>query len=155
MSPSNVSFITSTADCPRYKTSFFCFRAGNASVELCESNLLCVSHKFVRSSSWCAQLTTTCTTTTDASKRFVEKALWIGDGGSTFFRKRDESNEYGWVLCSLRSDNFLFNFILFDTLDSNAFDAKSYYEQLIMTSSLPTLIKRENDLITGTYLSFL
>jgi len=44
--------------------------------------------------------------------------------------------------------------ILFDTLDSNAFDAKSYYEQLIMTSSLPTLIKRENDLITGTYLSF-
>ncbi len=34
-------------------------------------------------------------------------------------------------------------------LDSSAFDAKSYYEQLITTSSLPTLIKRENELITG------
>lgn len=33
--------------------------------------------------------------------------------------------------------------------DSPAFDAKSYYEQLITTSSLPTLIKRENELITG------
>ncbi|KAF5359768.1 hypothetical protein D9756_003246 [Leucocoprinus leucothites] len=33
-------------------------------------------------------------------------------------------------------------------MDSTAFDAKSYYEQLITTSSLPTLIKRENELIT-------
>jgi len=33
-------------------------------------------------------------------------------------------------------------------MDSPAFDAKSYYEQLITTSSLPTLIKRENELIT-------
>ncbi|KAL9714265.1 hypothetical protein Ac2012v2_002576 [Leucoagaricus gongylophorus] len=33
-------------------------------------------------------------------------------------------------------------------MDSNVFDAKSYYEQLIMTSSLPTLLKREHDLIT-------
>ncbi|KAH7911074.1 Vps51/Vps67-domain-containing protein [Hygrophoropsis aurantiaca] len=33
-------------------------------------------------------------------------------------------------------------------LDSAAFDAKSYYEQLITTSSLPTLLKRENDLLT-------
>ncbi|KAJ8591755.1 hypothetical protein M405DRAFT_892568 [Rhizopogon salebrosus TDB-379] len=29
-----------------------------------------------------------------------------------------------------------------------AFDAKSYYEQLITTSSLPALLKRENDLLT-------
>jgi len=58
----------------------------------------------------------------------------------------------GGFLFSQISDIFII--ILFDTLDSNAFDAKSYYEQLIMTSSLPTLIKRENELITGTYLFF-
>jgi predicted S18 family serine protease len=33
-------------------------------------------------------------------------------------------------------------------LDSPAFDAKSYYEQLITTSSLPSLLKRENELMT-------
>ncbi|TFY67688.1 hypothetical protein EVJ58_g1443 [Rhodofomes roseus] len=33
-------------------------------------------------------------------------------------------------------------------LDSSAFDAKAYYEQLITTSSLPTLLKRENDLLS-------
>lgn len=33
------------------------------------------------------------------------------------------------------------------SLDSPAFDAKSYYEQLITTSSLPNLLKRENDLL--------
>ncbi|KAI0926003.1 hypothetical protein AcV5_008585 [Taiwanofungus camphoratus] len=33
-------------------------------------------------------------------------------------------------------------------LDSTAFDAKVYYEQLITTSSLPTLLKRENELLT-------
>ncbi|KAH7884407.1 Vps51/Vps67-domain-containing protein [Phlebopus sp. FC_14] len=33
-------------------------------------------------------------------------------------------------------------------LDSPAFDAKSYYDQLITTSSLPTLLKRENELLT-------
>jgi len=33
-------------------------------------------------------------------------------------------------------------------LNSPAFDAKSYYEQLITTSSLPTLIKKENELLT-------
>ncbi|KAK7033252.1 vesicular transporter [Favolaschia claudopus] len=32
-------------------------------------------------------------------------------------------------------------------LDSPAFDAKSYYEQLITTSSLPALLKRENELL--------
>ncbi|KAF7374765.1 Vesicular transporter [Mycena sanguinolenta] len=32
-------------------------------------------------------------------------------------------------------------------LDSTAFDAKSYYEQLITTSSLPALLKRENELL--------
>ncbi|KII85192.1 hypothetical protein PLICRDRAFT_178934 [Plicaturopsis crispa FD-325 SS-3] len=31
-------------------------------------------------------------------------------------------------------------------LDSPAFDARSYYEQLITTSTLPTLLKRENEL---------
>jgi len=31
--------------------------------------------------------------------------------------------------------------------DSSAFDAKSYYEQLITTSSLPALLKRENELL--------
>ncbi|KAL0954300.1 hypothetical protein HGRIS_003301 [Hohenbuehelia grisea] len=36
------------------------------------------------------------------------------------------------------------------SLDSTAFDAKSYYEQLITTSTLPMLLKRENDLLTGT-----
>jgi len=34
--------------------------------------------------------------------------------------------------------------------DSAAFDAKSYYEQLITTSSLPALMKRENDLLAGS-----
>jgi vacuolar protein sorting-associated protein 51 len=34
--------------------------------------------------------------------------------------------------------------------DSTAFDAKAYYEQLITTSSLPALLKRENDLLSGT-----
>ncbi|KAL4072722.1 Vps51/Vps67-domain-containing protein [Scleroderma yunnanense] len=34
-------------------------------------------------------------------------------------------------------------------MDSPAFDAKSYYDQLIMTSSLPTLLKREVELLTG------
>ncbi|KAF4613582.1 hypothetical protein D9613_007647 [Agrocybe pediades] len=33
-------------------------------------------------------------------------------------------------------------------LDSSAFDAKSYYEQLITTSSLPALLKRENELLS-------
>ncbi|KAG1744009.1 Vps51/Vps67-domain-containing protein [Suillus paluster] len=33
-------------------------------------------------------------------------------------------------------------------LDSTTFDAKSYYEQLITTSSLSALLKRENDLLT-------
>ncbi|KAI0254974.1 Vps51/Vps67-domain-containing protein [Lactifluus subvellereus] len=32
-------------------------------------------------------------------------------------------------------------------LDSPAFDAKAYYDQLITTASLPTLLKRENDLL--------
>ncbi|KIJ52492.1 hypothetical protein M422DRAFT_156184 [Sphaerobolus stellatus SS14] len=33
-------------------------------------------------------------------------------------------------------------------IDSPAFNAKTYYEQLITTSSLPVLLKRENDLLT-------
>lgn len=33
--------------------------------------------------------------------------------------------------------------------DSTAFDAKAYYEQLITTASLPALLKRENELLTG------
>lgn len=32
-------------------------------------------------------------------------------------------------------------------LDSSAFDARSYYEQLITTCSLPMLLKRENELL--------
>ncbi|KAJ6531946.1 Vps51/Vps67-domain-containing protein [Mycena capillaripes] len=32
-------------------------------------------------------------------------------------------------------------------LDSPAFDAKTYYEQLITTASLPALLKRENELL--------
>lgn len=35
------------------------------------------------------------------------------------------------------------------TKDSPAFDAKTYYEQLITTSSLPMLLKRNNELIMG------
>lgn len=34
-------------------------------------------------------------------------------------------------------------------VDSPIFDARVYYEQLITTSSLPTLMKTENDLLTG------
>ena len=34
-------------------------------------------------------------------------------------------------------------------LDSTAFDAKAYYEQLITTASLPVLLKKENDFLTG------
>ncbi|KDR79007.1 hypothetical protein GALMADRAFT_244734 [Galerina marginata CBS 339.88] len=33
-------------------------------------------------------------------------------------------------------------------LNSSAFDAKSYYEQLITTSTLPALLKRENELLS-------
>ncbi|KZS94195.1 hypothetical protein SISNIDRAFT_61787 [Sistotremastrum niveocremeum HHB9708] len=33
-------------------------------------------------------------------------------------------------------------------VDSPAFDSKTYYEQLITTSSLNTLLKRENELMT-------
>lgn len=33
--------------------------------------------------------------------------------------------------------------------DSSVFDAKAYYDQLITTSSLPMLLKRENELLTG------
>jgi len=32
-------------------------------------------------------------------------------------------------------------------MDSLAFDAKTYYDQLITTSSLPALLKRENELL--------
>jgi len=32
-------------------------------------------------------------------------------------------------------------------MDSPAFDAKTYYDQLITTSSLPALLKRENELL--------
>jgi len=39
--------------------------------------------------------------------------------------------------------------ILYPSADSTAFDPKSYYEQLITTSSLPSLLKRENELLTG------
>ncbi|KIK16094.1 hypothetical protein PISMIDRAFT_113996 [Pisolithus microcarpus 441] len=35
------------------------------------------------------------------------------------------------------------------SMDSVAFDAKSYYDQLITTSSLPTLLKRETELLSG------
>ena len=38
-------------------------------------------------------------------------------------------------------------------IDSTAFDARAYYEQLITTSSLPTLLKTENDLLTGKLLT--
>ncbi|CAK5269329.1 unnamed protein product, partial [Mycena citricolor] len=34
------------------------------------------------------------------------------------------------------------------SLDSPAFDAKSYYEQLITTTTLPALMKRENELLS-------
>ncbi|KAI6168097.1 Vps51/Vps67-domain-containing protein [Pisolithus thermaeus] len=34
-------------------------------------------------------------------------------------------------------------------MDSVAFDAKSYYDQLITTSSLPTLLRREVELLSG------
>ena len=34
-------------------------------------------------------------------------------------------------------------------VDSAVFDAKSYYEQLITTSTLPALLKRENELLSG------
>lgn len=33
--------------------------------------------------------------------------------------------------------------------DSPVFDAKTYYDQLITTSSLPALLKRENELLAG------
>lgn len=33
--------------------------------------------------------------------------------------------------------------------DSSAFDAKMYYDQLITTAPLTTLLKKENDLLTG------
>ena len=36
------------------------------------------------------------------------------------------------------------------SVDSPAFDAKAYYEQLITTSSLATLLKRESELLSGT-----
>ena len=41
-------------------------------------------------------------------------------------------------------------FSWFACVDSPVFDARAYYEQLITTSSLPTLLKTENDLLTGT-----
>jgi hypothetical protein len=37
--------------------------------------------------------------------------------------------------------------------DSPAFDAKAYYDQLITTASLTTLLKKENELLTGESLS--
>ena len=37
--------------------------------------------------------------------------------------------------------------------DSPAFDAKAYYDQLITTASLTTLLKKENELLTGKSLS--
>ncbi|KAG8991870.1 hypothetical protein FRB94_012205 [Tulasnella sp. JGI-2019a] len=33
-------------------------------------------------------------------------------------------------------------------IDSSAFDAKAYYDQLITVSSLPTLLKRDNELVS-------
>ena len=41
------------------------------------------------------------------------------------------------------------SYTLLTFLDSPAFDARSYYEQLITTSSLPHLLKRENELLVG------
>jgi len=35
------------------------------------------------------------------------------------------------------------------SVDSPAFDAKAYYDQLITTSSLATLLKRESELLSG------
>jgi hypothetical protein len=36
-----------------------------------------------------------------------------------------------------------------EAADSPAFDAKVYYDQLITTAPLTTLLKKENDLLTG------
>jgi len=33
-------------------------------------------------------------------------------------------------------------------IDSSAFDAKAYYDQLITVSTLPTLLKRDNELVS-------
>lgn len=46
---------------------------------------------------------------------------------------------------------FLNKFLLTVRPDSPAFDAKSYYEQLITTSSLSTLLKKENELLSGSF----
>ncbi len=40
-------------------------------------------------------------------------------------------------------------------LDSPAFDAKTYYEQMITVSSLQVLLKRDNDLVSGPCLFIL
>lgn len=45
--------------------------------------------------------------------------------------------------------------LFLERVDSPAFDAKVYYEQLITTSSLPTLLKRENELMSGLDFCFL
>jgi hypothetical protein len=44
---------------------------------------------------------------------------------------------------------FVLKYIDTHVPDSAAFDAKTYYDQLITTSSLPALLKRENELLTG------
>lgn len=40
--------------------------------------------------------------------------------------------------------------LLMATTDSPAFDAQGYFNQLVTTSSLPTLLKRENELSEGS-----
>ncbi len=49
----------------------------------------------------------------------------------------------------LLSEIWTLSLITWSLLDSSVFDAKSYYEQLITTSSLPALLKRENELLSG------
>jgi hypothetical protein len=54
--------------------------------------------------------------------------------------------DLGWS--SSRNNSYWFNRLS----DSPAFDSKAYYGQLITTASLTTLLKKENELLTGELL---
>ena len=51
--------------------------------------------------------------------------------------------------CTDRTLIRAFHSYFLPSADSPAFDAKAYYEQLITTSSLATLLKRESELLSG------
>lgn len=95
--------------------------------------------------------------TEDACEGLAQETLWARARASAVARRGEEQPGPDGLWCVPRSFCVLgrggwgFTSVArgMNGPDSPVFDARAYYEQLITTSSLPTLMKTENDLLTG------